>query len=108
MLASLRSAGPEDTPQVVRVLRASRIRFLPYAPPVHSETEDLRWAAHSLIPSGGVTVASIAGKIVGVLAVGHSDGASWIHQLYVDPEFCGTGVGTQLLTLALSTLRKPI
>lgn len=108
MSAFLRSASVEDASDIVRVLRASRTRFLPYAPPAHSEVEDLRWATHSLIPSGGVTVASVAGRIVGVLAVSQSDGASWITQLYVEPEHCGTGIGTQLLRAALGTLGKPI
>ena len=108
MSAFLRSASAEDAPDVARVLRASRTRFLPYAPPARSEAEDLRWVAQSLIPSGGVTVASVAGRIVGVLAMGESSGASWITQLYVEPEHCGTGVGSQLLRAALGALPKPI
>ena len=108
MSACLRSARPEDASDVVRVLRASRFRFLPYAPPVRSEAEDLSWAIHSLIPSGGVTIASIGARVVGVLAVSESDGVGWIDQLYVEPEYCGRGIGTQLLRAALNSLRKPI
>jgi len=107
MSACLRSASPEDASDVVRVLRASRSHFLPYAPRAHSEAEDLRWAIHSLIPSGGVTLASVEDRIVGVLAVSHSDGRSWIDQLYVEPQYCGRGIGTQLLRVALNSLRGP-
>ncbi|TLY99224.1 MAG: GNAT family N-acetyltransferase, partial [Gammaproteobacteria bacterium] len=74
----------------------------------HSEAEDLRWAIHSLIPSGGVTLASVEDRIVGVLAVSHSDGRSWIDQLYVEPQYCGRGIGTQLLRVALNSLRRSI
>jgi ribosomal protein S18 acetylase RimI-like enzyme len=50
----------------------------------------------------------VAGRIVGVLAVDTSSGGSWITQLYVEPEHCGVGVGTQLLRAALAALPKPI
>jgi GNAT superfamily N-acetyltransferase len=98
----------EDAADVVRVLRAARLRFLPYAPPVHSEAQDLDWARDSLIPSGGVTVAIIDGKVIGVLAVRGGEPANWIDQLYVQPEHCGRGVGAQLMSVALLSLRRPI
>jgi GNAT superfamily N-acetyltransferase len=108
MAADLRPARPEDAADVVRVLRASRLRFLPYAPPAHSEAEDLRWARAALLPSGGVTVATVDERIVGVLATRRADDASWIDQLYVQPEYCGRGVGSQLMQAALSYLRRPV
>jgi GNAT superfamily N-acetyltransferase len=108
MSAALRSANVEDAADVVRVLRASRLRFLPYAPPAHSEGEDLAWARDSLIPSGGVTVATVGDDVIGVLAVSGAEGANWIDQLYVQPEYCGRGIGSQLMELALSSLRRPI
>ena len=108
MSVGLRSAGPEDANDVVRVLRRSRLRFLPYAPPAHSEADDLHWAANSLIPSGGVTLACIEGRVVGVLAVSRSGGVGWIDQLYVEPDYCCKGIGTQLLNAAMSALGAPI
>ena len=108
MSAILRSAKIEDAADVVRVLRASRLRFLPYAPPVHSEAEDLNWARHSLIPSGGVTFATVDDNVIGVLAVSRADSADWIDQMYIQPEYCGRGVGSQLMRAALSSLSRPI
>jgi RimJ/RimL family protein N-acetyltransferase len=108
MSAVMRSATTEDAADVVRVLRASRLRFMPYAPPAHSETDDLSWARDSLIPLGGVTVALVNDEIIGVLAVKSTQGGSWIDQLYIHPEHCGRGVGSQLMTLALTSLRRPI
>ena len=108
MAAVVRSARETDAADVVRVLRASRLLFLPYAPPAHSAAQTLDWVLESLIPSGGVTVATLDEYVVGVLAVSHADGASWIDQLYVDPEYCRRGVGSQLLSAALSSLPRPI
>jgi ribosomal protein S18 acetylase RimI-like enzyme len=108
MSAVLRSANVDDAADVVQVLRASRLRFLPYAPPAHTEAQDVDWARNALIPSGGVTVATFNGKVVGVLAVRHADDATWIDQLYVAPEHCGRGVGSLLIKAAMSSLARPI
>jgi len=108
MSADLRAAKVADAADVVRVLRASRLRFLPYAPPAHSEAEYLEWVRASLLPSGGVTVATIDERVVGVLATRRTDDGSWIDQLYVEPEYCGRGVGSQLMNVALSSLRRPV
>ena len=104
----LRSATLQDAPDIVRVLRGSRFRFMPYAPPTHSAAQDLHWARRSLIPTGGVTVACIDGTVVGVLAIRQTDDAGWIGQLYVEPAYCGRGIGTQLLASALTSLRRPV
>jgi GNAT superfamily N-acetyltransferase len=108
MSAVLRSASVEDAADVVRVLRASRLHFLPYARPVHSEAQDVDWARSALIPSGGVTVATVNNKVVGVLAVSRADDATWIDQLYVEPEHCGHGVGSLLMKAAMASLARPI
>jgi ribosomal protein S18 acetylase RimI-like enzyme len=107
MAAILRSAIVEDASDIIRVLRSSRLHFLPYAPPVHSAEEDLEWARLTLIPTGGVTVATV-NRIVGVLAVSRANDTNWIDQLYVEPEHCGHGIGSLLMNAALSSLRRPI
>lgn len=81
---------------------------MPYAPPLRCEAEDLHWVRHSLIPSGGVTLACADGSVVGVLAVRTVEDAGWIDQLYVEPNYCGRGIGTQLLAFALSSLPRPV
>lgn len=81
---------------------------MPYAPLVHSEGQTLDWALKYLIPSGGVSVAALDSRVVGVIAVSRAHGVNWIDQLYVDPEYCGRGVGSQLLAAALSSLPRPI
>jgi GNAT superfamily N-acetyltransferase len=104
----VRAASEADAVDVVRVLRGSRLRFLPYAPPAHSEAQTLHWVLSDLIPSGGVTVATVDEHVVGVVAVRRTPGASWVDQLYVDPEYCGRGIGARLLTTTLLALPRPI
>jgi ribosomal protein S18 acetylase RimI-like enzyme len=55
-----------------------------------------------------VSVATFEEHVIGVLAVSHAHGVNWIDQLYVAPEYCGRGVGSQLLKAALSSLSRPI
>jgi ribosomal protein S18 acetylase RimI-like enzyme len=108
MSIAMRAARADDAGDIVRVLRASRLAFLPYAPPAHAQSEDLEWARETLIPSRGVTVAEVDGAVVGVVAVCRREGSSWIEQLYIQPEFCGRGIGTSLLKDALLSLRRPV
>ena len=108
MSIETRSAEPGDARDVVHVLRESRFRFIPYAPPAHSESDMLEWVKNQLIPSGGVTVAVVEESIVGVLAVEREGNVSWVNQLYVAPSHCGQGIGTQLLQQAVSMLQRPI
>jgi RimJ/RimL family protein N-acetyltransferase len=106
--ALLREAAAADAGDIVRVLRSSRLASLPYAPPTHSEAADLEWVRQSLIPSGGVTVAAIEGRIVGVVAISRRAPFGWIDQLYIDPLFYGRGIGSQLLQSALASLPRPV
>lgn len=108
MTPEFRDAEPSDAEDVVRVLYGSRLRFIPYAPPAHSRDEMLAWVERHLIPSGGATVAMVDRRIVGVLAVAHQERYSWIDHLYIEPGYCGCGIGTRMLKLALATLRRPI
>jgi GNAT superfamily N-acetyltransferase len=106
--ADIRKADAKDVPDIVRVLRTSRLESLPYAPPLHSEAEDLDWVRDALIPSGGVTLALLDERIVGVMAVSRRESFSWIDQLYIEPRLYGRGIGTQLLQTALASLPRPI
>lgn len=104
----LNAARDEDAPRVAQLLRASRTAFMPYAPPVHSKDEDERWVANYLIPSGGVTLATLGATLVGVLAVRRDDDANWVDQLYLAPDYCGRGIGGILLGHALEELGRPV
>lgn len=103
----LRPARAADADAVHTVLRLSRQVLMPFAPSVHSDTENAQWVARHLIPGGGVTVAEHAGRVVGVLAVSRQADAHWIDQLYVHPAQCAAGVGGSLLRHALQRLAQP-
>jgi ribosomal protein S18 acetylase RimI-like enzyme len=104
----LRQATVADAPDVARVLIDVRQVFMPYAPSAHSASEVRAWVASDLLPSGTVTVAECGGRVVGLIAAGHSDQASWITQLAVEPATVGQGVGSTLLQHALRKLPLPI
>jgi ribosomal protein S18 acetylase RimI-like enzyme len=107
-LVTLRPATLSDADAVGDVYLASRKRFLSFAPPAHSDDEVRQWMRECIIPPGGVTVASLNGVIVGMMALSKSETHGWIDQLYLHPDFVSRGIGTQLLLHAKSTLGSPI
>jgi GNAT superfamily N-acetyltransferase len=108
MDALLRLAGPDDTSAVSRVLVESRLAFLPYAPSAHSPPEVRQWVADHLIPTGTVHVAQVGAEVAAVLAMSEQSDYGWIDQLYVLPGYNGRGIGSKLLLLAHTALRRPI
>jgi GNAT superfamily N-acetyltransferase len=81
---------------------------MPYAPSAHSEPELHEWVASVLLPSGGVTVAEVHGRVAGVVATADSEQGSWISQMAVDPSLVNQGIGTLLLAHAIRSLALPI
>jgi ribosomal protein S18 acetylase RimI-like enzyme len=108
MTSTPRSATPDDATAVAQVLVQSRRAFLPYAPSPHLPEDVQRWVAQQLLPSGGVTVAEVSGKVVAVLAVSNDKSALWIDQLYVLPGFEGRGLGSQLLRSVHASATRPV
>lgn len=104
----LRTAIPADADAVCEVYLASRKRFLPFAPSAHSDNEVRQWIRERLIPTGGVTVASMDGVIVGMMTISKSEAYGWIDQLYLHPDAVNQRIGTQLLLHAKSALGSPI
>ena len=99
-----RQATSSDARSVADVLLASRKTFLAFAPLAHSDAEVRQWIADTLIPSGGVTVATIAGEPIGMMALSREEHFHWIDHLYLHPSAVGRGIGTQLLEHAKQTL----
>ncbi len=104
----LRLAETADHERVANILIDARAAFMPYAPSAHAEHEVRDWVRDHLIPTGNVTLATVNEDVVGVMAVSHSDGYSWIDQMYVQPSLVGRGIGTKLLQHALAVLSSPI
>ena len=81
---------------------------MPYAPSARPEPELREWVAGVLVPSGGVTVVEMHGRVVGVMATANSAQVSWVNQMAVDPVLVNHGIGTLLLAHAVRTLALPI
>lgn len=67
---------------------------------VHPPDDVRRWVREELLPGHDVTVAVAAGAVVGFVATR----PGWLSHLYVDPAFCGTGVGSRLFADAAARL----
>lgn len=97
-----------DTARVAQLLIDTRAAFMPYAPAAHSDDEIRAWVARLLVPTGGVTVAELDGRVAAAMATERAEALSWITQMAVDPALVGRGVGSLLLVRAISTLALPI
>lgn len=108
MMPVLRPAVAADADAVAAVLVMSRRAFLPYAPMAHPPEDVRRWVAGTLLPGGGVTVATLNGVVVAVLAVSRQGGVGWVDQLYVQPGHEGQRLGSLLLQHAHDLLPRPV
>ena len=108
MMPTLRPATPQDADAIASVLLESRRAFLPYAPSAHTDEAVHAWVAGHLIPHTLVTVATVAGRVVGVLAASEDETGSWIDQFYLLPGHVGNGLGSSMLSQAHAQLRRPI
>ena len=106
--AILRPATPADADAVAEVYLSSRKAFLTFAPLAHGDADVRTWIAATLLPAGGVSVAAVDGRVVGMVAVSTEPDGGWIDQLYVAPDSVDHGVGTMLLRNALGRLPRPV
>jgi len=91
--ATLRPATAVDASRVASLLIDTRAAFMPYAPSAYTEAEVRDWVASHLVPTGGVTVAVVDGRLMGTMATERIDQVSWITQMAVDPSLVGQGIG---------------
>lgn len=55
---------------------------------------------------GGHAVAEVGGKLAGFVQVLTQDGETWLEGLFVEPDFIGEGIGTQLMAAAIAMARE--
>ena len=105
---SFRPAVAADADGVVEAYLASRLTYLPYAPPAHTDPSIRMWIADTLIPHGGVAVAvrghGATKEIIGMTAVSRDGAVDWIDQFYLHPAAVGRGIGGRLLERTLEGL----
>ena len=107
-IPNLRHATEADADAVTEIYLRSRRELVACAPLVHSDESVREWIGQTLVPAGGVTVATVAGVVVGFVAVSRSTECSWIEQLYVLPTHTRSTIGTALLNHAKEALPPPI
>jgi len=93
----LRPAGHDDAAAIAQVhLRSRRSAAMP--PSIHADDEALPWIAGLLAGDDELWVAESDDEIVAYLRLT----PTWLDDLYVDPDYAGTGIGSALLDLAKS------
>jgi GNAT superfamily N-acetyltransferase len=96
-LINLRQAVSGDSLAVAEVYLRARRAAIPYIPPcVHNDDEVRSWITDVVIPAQDTWVAVMDDEIVAMMALQNS----WIHQLYVAPDWGGKGIGSRLIQLA--------
>ena len=108
IIPNLRQATDADVDAVTDVYLRSRKELVACAPLVHSDESVREWVRQKLVAAGGVTVASVAGVVVGFVAVSRSAECGWIEQLYVLPTHTRHLIGSALLDHARNSLPPPI
>lgn len=93
----VRRAHVEEADAVAYVWLRSRVASIPaIPPPVHSSEQVREYFRLIVLRAQDVWVVESSGAVVALLSLY----GEWIEHLYVDPDRCGTGLGTQLLALA--------
>jgi GNAT superfamily N-acetyltransferase len=97
----VRRADSHEAREIADVWLRSRHASVPdIPPPVHSDDDARLYFATVVLPTLEVWVVEADSAIVALMVLRDD----WIDHLYVDPDWIGCGLGSQLLTLA-KTLR---
>jgi GNAT superfamily N-acetyltransferase len=95
--AILRRAAAGEAVAVGDLWLRSRYASVPAIPqPLHSDDGVREWFARVVLATREVWLAEVGEQVVALMVL---DG-DWIDQLYVDPEWFGRGLGSQLVELA--------
>jgi ribosomal protein S18 acetylase RimI-like enzyme len=104
----IRLAGPDDAPDVARLLHDFNTEFEDYTPDVETLTENAR----TMLADGDMTVL-LAGEGPDAIAelrfrrsVWKLDVHAYLEELYVAPELRGQGFGRALLNAAMDAARE--
>lgn len=103
---AVRPATPDDAPCLARINRRARAAAMPWLGEVRSEAEVEAWLRRYLIPREHVLC--VGSKLppshngfgeppLGYIGFGEEEGGWSVHDLYIDPQAQGRGLGTALL-----------
>jgi GNAT superfamily N-acetyltransferase len=97
VLVQVRRAHVEDAAATADVWLRSRAGSIPAIPgPVHTSEEVHDHFERVIFATQEVWVAETGGTVVALLVLDEG----WIEHLYVDPDYCGKGIGSRLLDIA--------
>lgn len=96
----IRTARGADAGECAHVYLRSRAFGLPDVPVVHAERDVKRWMADEVVGRTDMWVAEVDGVIAGLMVLGHERDGSWVEHLYLDPSWCGRGLGDQFVEVA--------
>ncbi len=106
-MLNVRQAQPEDTPFLARIYQATRKHAFTWVPQEKFRLNDY----YDSIAGEEVWVAEIKSAtdhavLVGFMSIWAKD--SFIHNLFILPEWQGQGIGTKLLKKALECFPQPL
>ena len=100
---SVRPLAKDDAVDVAALFAASRRAAMPWLPVLHTPVEDVAFFTAEVETSSGWGAID-EGRLVGFALL--RDG--WLNHLYVAPEWRGRGVGSALLSRALTAAAAPV
>ena len=98
---TVRRGGPEDATAIADLYTAARVAAVPQMPPaMHTNAEDREWMAGRLADGHHEAWVAVVpdGRIVGYALLS----PTWLDHLFVEPDRCGSGIGTVLLDVVKS------
>jgi GNAT superfamily N-acetyltransferase len=98
----VRRARTDEAARIAAIFLRSRHSSVPDIPPlVHSDADVRAYFATVVLPNQEVWVSDADGQAVALLALRDD----WIEHLYVDPDWTGRGLGSDLLDVAKAKCR---
>ncbi|MBB3646964.1 GNAT superfamily N-acetyltransferase [Rhizobium sp. BK619] len=94
--AEIVALGADHMQAAAEIRREALWQRLPWLPKLHTPGEEEQYWRMHLLPNCRILGAAMGNRLVGVIAYGDD----WIEQLYVLPDFQGTGIGSLLLGCA--------
>jgi GNAT superfamily N-acetyltransferase len=93
----LRTARPDEATHIANVFLRARHAAVPDIPPLVHDDDDVHAYFETVVmPNREVWIAELQGETIALLVLDND----WIEHLYVDPQWTGKGVGSELVTIA--------
>jgi GNAT superfamily N-acetyltransferase len=103
VVAHVRRAHTDEAAPIATVFLRSRHASVPAIPPlVHDDDDVHHYFASVVLPDHEVWIGDADGQVVALLVLGDD----FIEHLYVDPDWTGRGLGSELVDVAKTRCRE--